>query len=91
MKKIRMLRNAYNGYITINKKGEKIPYYRFKKGEVYIVTEERARDLLKIRRTIKEDCTIVTFQYAELIEDLGLHFGNSKHIYVKNGLSKITN
>ena len=91
MKKIKILQNAYEGYITFNKKGEKIPYYLYKKGEIHIVTEDRARDLTKVRRIIGENCQVIEFQYAEVIEDLGLHFGNSKHIYIKNGLSKVTN
>ncbi len=91
MRKVRILENAYNGYVTFNKKGEKVPFYLYKKGEIHTVTEERARDLTKVRRIIGKNCQIIKFQYAEEIENLGLHFGKSKHIYLKDGLSKVTN
>jgi hypothetical protein len=88
MKKIKILQN-YFPIILVNSKGEQTPTFRFKEGDILIVNEDLARELLKKRVRLSKDNKIERFQLASLIEDLGLHFGYSKHIYIKDGLSKV--
>lgn len=71
----------------VDLKGRVIGHFIYDKGKEYDVTEDTARDLLKLRMRITDK--IEYHSYAELVEDLGLHYGRSKHIYVKDGLSKV--
>jgi len=61
--------------------------YWGKQGEVYDVSEEKARWLLRERIRQTRD-GLELFALAELIEDLGLHFGQSHYNYKKWQKSK---
>lgn len=88
MKKIRFLQN-YFPINLIKKDGTIISTFRYKEGDEMVATEENAKFLTKKRIRILKNNTLEEFQIAEVIQEFGLHFGRSKHIYIKNGESEI--
>ncbi len=89
MKKIKMLRNWFPFIEVDMNSGKKTPKFMYYKSKEYVLTEHRAKELLN-KKILRFDPFRI-LKIAELAEDLGIHIGRSKHIYLKNGLSKVTN
>ena len=62
--------------------------YWGKTGKLYDVSDQRAKELLLTRARKKPNGYYETYRIAELVEDLGKHFGHSHHFYKVGGKSK---
>lgn len=62
--------------------------YWGRKDEIYDVSDQRAKELLKNRMFKDRHERYYLTSQAELVEDLGRHIGQSKHTYDMNGSSK---
>jgi len=88
MKRIKMLED-YFPYILLKTDGTKERKFRYEKGKEYLMTENDAKSFLKERIRFNFEGKVECYTLAIVVEDFGLHFGTSKHVYKKNGLSKV--
>lgn len=60
------------------------------KNGTVVVSEELSKEFTKVHTYWDFDSgEEIKIQHAKIIKDLGLHFGNSKHVYLIDGRSRV--